>query len=78
MQLWSDDDETDDITPGENVKLKLKGVEEEDILSGFCLCNVENPCSVGRIFDAQVSSTIMYGLCSSYCLINSSDSGCHS
>lgn len=29
MQLWSDDDETDQVYPGENVKLKLKNVEEE-------------------------------------------------
>lgn len=29
MQLWSDDEETDLANPGENVKLKLKNVEEE-------------------------------------------------
>lgn len=27
--LWSDDEETDTANPGENVKVKLKGVEEE-------------------------------------------------
>ena len=29
MQLWSDDIETDLANPGENVKIKLKNVEEE-------------------------------------------------
>ena len=29
MQLWSDDEETDLANPGENVKLKLKNVEED-------------------------------------------------
>jgi peptide chain release factor subunit 3 len=54
LQLWSDDEETDEIGPGENVKLKLKGVEESDILSGFVLCSNDNLCKSGRVFDAQV------------------------
>lgn len=29
MQLWSYDEETDEAHPGENVKLKVSGVEEE-------------------------------------------------
>lgn len=29
MQLWSYDEETDEVHPGENVKLKVSGVEEE-------------------------------------------------
>ena len=29
MQLWSDDEETDLANPGENVKVKLKNIEEE-------------------------------------------------
>ncbi len=29
MQLWSDEEETELANPGENVKLKLKNVEEE-------------------------------------------------
>uniref|UniRef100_A0A915L2T3 Tr-type G domain-containing protein n=1 Tax=Romanomermis culicivorax TaxID=13658 RepID=A0A915L2T3_ROMCU len=53
LQLWSDDDETDEIGPGENVKIKLKGVEEDAIMSGFVLCSVDNYCKVGRVFDAQ-------------------------
>lgn len=54
MSLLSDDVETDDAGPGENLKLRLKGIEEEEILPGFILCNAENLCHSGRTFDAQV------------------------
>lgn len=53
-QLWSDDDEVSHIVPGENVKVKVKGVEEEDVSPGFVLCDATNPIKTGRVFDAQV------------------------
>lgn len=53
-QLWSDDDEVTAVGPGENVKIKLKGVEEEEVSPGFILCDPATPCTVGRVFDAQV------------------------
>lgn len=54
LSLLSDDIETDDAMPGENLKLRLKGIEEEEILPGFILCNAENLCHTGRTFDAQI------------------------
>lgn len=54
LSLLTDDVETDDADPGENLKLRLKGIEEEEILPGFILCNAENLCHSGRTFDAQV------------------------
>ncbi|XP_059892067.1 eukaryotic peptide chain release factor GTP-binding subunit ERF3A isoform X1 [Gadus macrocephalus] len=54
LSLLSDDVETDDADPGENLKLRLKGIEEEEILPGFILCNAENLCHSGRTFDAQI------------------------
>ncbi|TNM97559.1 hypothetical protein fugu_015715 [Takifugu bimaculatus] len=54
LSLLSDDVETDNAGPGENLKLRLKGIEEEEILPGFILCNAENLCHSGRIFDAQI------------------------
>ena len=57
LSLLSDDVETDDADPGENLKLRLKGIEEEEILPGFILCNAENLCHSGRTFDAQVPTT---------------------
>lgn len=54
LSLLSDDLETDDASPGENLKLRLKGIEEEEILPGFILCSPDNLCHSGRTFDAQI------------------------
>jgi peptide chain release factor subunit 3 len=40
---------------GDNLKIKLKGVEEEEISSGFVLCSSDSLCRVGRVFDAQIA-----------------------
>lgn len=53
-QLWSDEDEVTMVGPGENVKIKLKGIEEEDVSPGFVLCDASNPIKTGKIFDAQL------------------------
>ncbi|KAB7493688.1 Eukaryotic peptide chain release factor GTP-binding subunit ERF3A [Armadillidium nasatum] len=52
--LWRDDDEVNAVHCGENVKAKLRGVEEADIMPGFVLCDPSNPCKTGRVFDAKV------------------------
>uniref|UniRef100_A0AAR2L5Z6 G1 to S phase transition 1, like n=1 Tax=Pygocentrus nattereri TaxID=42514 RepID=A0AAR2L5Z6_PYGNA len=54
LSLLSDDVETDDAGPGENLKIRLKGIEEEEILPGFILCTAESLCHSGRTFDAQI------------------------
>lgn len=53
-QLWSDDEEVNSVGPGENVKIKLKGIEEEDVSPGFVLCDASTPIRTGKIFDAQL------------------------
>lgn len=53
-QLWSDDEEVTAVGPGENVKIKLKGIEEEDVSPGFVLCDAATPIRTGRVFDAQL------------------------
>ncbi|KAG6494610.1 hypothetical protein ZIOFF_042370 [Zingiber officinale] len=40
--------------PGENVKVKLAGVEEEDILAGFVLSSVAKPIGAFYEFNAQL------------------------
>ncbi|XP_072298452.1 G1 to S phase transition 1, like [Eucyclogobius newberryi] len=54
LGLLSDEVETDDVGPGENLKIRLKGIEEEEILPGFILCTPDNLCHSGRVFDAQI------------------------
>nr|AAH77825.1 Gspt2-prov protein [Xenopus laevis] len=54
LSLLSDEVETELVAPGENLKLRLKGIEEEEILPGFILCDPNNVCHSGRTFDAQI------------------------
>jgi peptide chain release factor subunit 3 len=53
-QIRSDDEEVTAVGPGENVKIRLKGIEDDDVLPGFVLCDNANPIKTGRVFDAQV------------------------
>jgi len=53
--LWSDDIEVTKVVCGENVKVKLKGVDESDVSPGFVLCDPGNPIKSCKVFDAQVS-----------------------
>lgn len=55
LQLWSDDTEVNEISSGDNVKIKLKGIDEEEVTAGFVLCDPAAPCSVATVFDAQVA-----------------------
>ncbi|XP_043568049.1 eukaryotic peptide chain release factor GTP-binding subunit ERF3A [Chiloscyllium plagiosum] len=54
LGLLSDDVETETADPGENLKIRLKGIEEEEILPGFILCDHGSLCHSGRTFDAQI------------------------
>jgi len=53
-QLWSDDIEVTSVQSGENIKAKIKGIEEAEVTPGFVLCNPQNPIKTGTVFDAQV------------------------
>jgi peptide chain release factor subunit 3 len=46
--------EVDQVCAGDNIKLKLKGIDEADILPGFVVCSKEAICHVGKIFDAEL------------------------
>ncbi|XP_040212870.1 eukaryotic peptide chain release factor GTP-binding subunit ERF3A isoform X1 [Rana temporaria] len=54
LGILSDEVETELVAPGENLKIRLKGIEEEEILPGFILCDPNNLCHSGRTFDAQI------------------------
>lgn len=41
-----DESEVDVAMPGENVRVKLKGIEEDDVHGGMVLCDAANPCKV--------------------------------
>jgi len=50
----SDEKEKNSVHAGENVKMKLSGVEEEDVLPGFVVCHPSELCNTGTVFDAQI------------------------
>ncbi|XP_071796899.1 eukaryotic peptide chain release factor GTP-binding subunit ERF3A-like [Asterias amurensis] len=54
LQILSDEDDTTEAGAGENVKLKVRGVEEEDVSPGFVLCEINSPCHTCKVFDAQI------------------------
>ncbi|XP_022317219.2 eukaryotic peptide chain release factor GTP-binding subunit ERF3A-like [Crassostrea virginica] len=54
MQIFSDDIEVESANPGENLKLKVSGVEEEDVSPGFVLCPSNSLCHTAKTFDAQI------------------------
>jgi len=53
-QLWSDDIEVTGVCSGENIKAKVKGIEESEVANGFVLCDPHKPIKTGTVFDAQV------------------------
>ncbi|PAA61450.1 hypothetical protein BOX15_Mlig005762g3 [Macrostomum lignano] len=52
--LWWDELDVSQAESGDSVKLKLRGVEEEEVSPGFVLCHQPTPCHVTDIFDAKI------------------------
>ncbi len=50
-----DEVEVDMVRPGENVLVKLKSLEEEDLHQGYVICNLDAPCKKTQVFDAQIA-----------------------
>nr|GMD35931.1 eukaryotic peptide chain release factor GTP-binding subunit ERF3A-like [Ipomoea batatas] len=55
LALFIDEDKVRRAGPGENLRVRLSGVEEEDISSGFVLCSVVKPVPAVTEFVAQLS-----------------------
>ena len=41
--------------PGDNVRLRLRGIEEEDVRVGFVLCHPNSLARPVRVFDVKMS-----------------------
>uniref|UniRef100_A0A7N0UT95 Tr-type G domain-containing protein n=2 Tax=Kalanchoe fedtschenkoi TaxID=63787 RepID=A0A7N0UT95_KALFE len=54
IAIFCDEDRALCAGPGENLRVRLSGIEEEDILSGFVLCSVAKPISAVSEFTAQL------------------------
>ncbi|KAH9547023.1 hypothetical protein CY35_11G011800 [Sphagnum magellanicum] len=54
VTVYRDNDEVNYARPGENLRIRLSGVEEEDISPGFVLSSVRSPIPAVLEFDAQL------------------------
>uniref|UniRef100_A0A0D6QWT2 Tr-type G domain-containing protein n=2 Tax=Araucaria cunninghamii TaxID=56994 RepID=A0A0D6QWT2_ARACU len=54
VALYQGNDEPRRARPGENIRVKLAGVEEEDVSAGFVLSSVSRPIPCVLEFDAQL------------------------
>lgn len=52
--LWIDEVEIEDGEPGDNLKIKVKGVDESDVTNGFVLCEPHDLVSYVTEFEAQI------------------------
>lgn len=53
--VWRDEEEVNAARPGENLRLRLSGIEEDDISAGFVLSSRFNLVPVVTQFEAQVA-----------------------
>uniref|UniRef100_A0A7S0ZJC9 Tr-type G domain-containing protein n=1 Tax=Timspurckia oligopyrenoides TaxID=708627 RepID=A0A7S0ZJC9_9RHOD len=49
-----EENDTSVAEPGDNVRLRVKGIEEEDVRPGFVACSPDNLVSVASVFDVRL------------------------
>ncbi|KAL9379649.1 hypothetical protein Peur_028131 [Populus x canadensis] len=54
LAVYCDENKVRCAGPGENVRVRLSGIDDEDILSGFVLSSVVRPITAVTEFDAQL------------------------
>ncbi|KAI9190494.1 translation termination factor GTPase eRF3 [Blastocladiella emersonii ATCC 22665] len=54
LTVMIDEDEVTAAQAGDNVNVKLKGIEEEDIVNGAVLCSAAKPVTAVTTFEAQL------------------------
>jgi peptide chain release factor subunit 3 len=55
LSIFRDEEEVSAARPGENLRVRLQGVEEEEVSSGFVLSSRFSPVAVVTQFEAQVA-----------------------
>ncbi|MFZ8477682.1 hypothetical protein ACO1MN_15585, partial [Staphylococcus aureus] len=54
VAIYCDEDKVKRAGPGENLRVRITGIEDEDILSGFVLSSIVNPVPAVTEFVAQL------------------------
>ncbi|KAI9033785.1 translation protein [Phycomyces nitens] len=49
------EDEVDHAICGDNIRMRLKGVEEDEVSPGFMLCDKKKPVKTTTVFEAQLA-----------------------
>lgn len=55
MAINIEDAEVKEAQSGDNVRLRLKGIEEEDVMPGFVACSSSSLVKVASVFEAQLA-----------------------
>ncbi|KAJ3102983.1 translation termination factor GTPase eRF3 [Phlyctochytrium bullatum] len=55
MAIYVEDVEKPSVLSGENVRIRLKNVEEEDVLPGFVMCTSKRPVHAVTAFEARLA-----------------------
>ncbi|KAJ3196099.1 translation termination factor GTPase eRF3, partial [Irineochytrium annulatum] len=55
MAIYLEDLEKDSAKCGDNVRIRLKNVEEEDVLAGFVMCTPKRPVHAVTAFEARLA-----------------------
>ncbi|KAI9008357.1 P-loop containing nucleoside triphosphate hydrolase protein [Gaertneriomyces semiglobifer] len=53
--IMEEDAEHKSARSGDNVRIRLRGVEEDDISPGFVLCTAQSPVHASSVFEAQLA-----------------------
>ncbi|KAJ3087997.1 translation termination factor GTPase eRF3, partial [Physocladia obscura] len=53
--IWMEETERNLAISGDNVRIRLKNVEEEDVLSGFVMCSIQKPVHAVTTFEARLA-----------------------
>jgi peptide chain release factor subunit 3 len=54
MAIFQDENEVPIAYNGDNIRLRLKNIDEEDVLPGFVLCTKKKPVHAVTSFEAQI------------------------
>ncbi|KAI8645182.1 P-loop containing nucleoside triphosphate hydrolase protein [Parasitella parasitica] len=49
------ENEIEQAVCGDNIRMRLKGIDEEDVMPGFVICSKKNPVSTTNQFEAQLA-----------------------
>jgi peptide chain release factor subunit 3 len=53
--IWCEEEEVEVAICGDNIRMRIKGIEEEDVMPGFVVCSRSKPIKTSTQFEAQIA-----------------------